>query len=326
MKALQSVTALEKCGPSEQCASPLFSTPYHHHSNEISSGGKPAATTARTVEGAGLAHDAGNLLGALSLYSDLLALPGVLSDEYREYAKELKLLSERSWALIDRLINHAESAHGPTLVTESTVLPEVVDRCRGLLSKVVGRKVEISFGERAFQPVNVSAEAIERILTNLVKNAAEATPKEGVISVRVEGHADGCKTCCEGGRQRIVMTVRDNGCGMSNADVRKLQRSVSVPYAGGRGLGIRVVRELLAMSGGCLNIDSQLGVGTVASVEWYEMTNTVSEKGCVPGRCPCKTKPERQAARDTVGLSGRRINDSKKTGGIPAKRAVAMAS
>ncbi len=29
------------------------------------------------AEGAGLAHDAGNLLGALSLYSDLLAMPGV---------------------------------------------------------------------------------------------------------------------------------------------------------------------------------------------------------------------------------------------------------
>ena len=42
------------------------------------------AVVAGVAEGAGLAHDAGNLLGALSLYSDLLAMPGVLHEEHRE--------------------------------------------------------------------------------------------------------------------------------------------------------------------------------------------------------------------------------------------------
>ena len=51
-----------------------------------------AAAVAGVAEGAGLAHDAGNLLGALSLYSDLLAMPGVLNEEHREYANELRLL------------------------------------------------------------------------------------------------------------------------------------------------------------------------------------------------------------------------------------------
>src|SRR5438270_13334274 len=47
-------------------------------------GGEAAASIVGVAEGAGLAHDAGNLLGALSLYSDLLAMPGVLNDEHRE--------------------------------------------------------------------------------------------------------------------------------------------------------------------------------------------------------------------------------------------------
>src|ERR1700734_3369448 len=54
------------------------------------------------AEGAGLAHDASNLLGALSLYSDLLGMPGVLHEEHRGYAAELRMLSDRSWAMIDR--------------------------------------------------------------------------------------------------------------------------------------------------------------------------------------------------------------------------------
>src|ERR1700751_4922889 len=69
--------------------------------------GGDEAAIAGVAEGAGLAHDAGNLLGALSLYSDLLAMPGVLNDEHREYANELRMLSDRSWAMINRLVNHS---------------------------------------------------------------------------------------------------------------------------------------------------------------------------------------------------------------------------
>ncbi|HWZ00885.1 MAG TPA: hypothetical protein VNX17_07390, partial [Edaphobacter sp.] len=132
-----------------------------------------AAPVAGVAEGAGLAHDAGNLLGALSLYSDLLAMPGVLNEEHREYATELRMLSDRSWAMINRLVNHSRSGLPAKVKAEISVLPNVVDRCRGLLSRVAGRSVEISYGVGAFQPVRVPVEAVERILTNLVKNAAE---------------------------------------------------------------------------------------------------------------------------------------------------------
>jgi hypothetical protein len=91
---------------------------------------RPVAGVALVAEGVGLADDAGNLLGALSLYSDLLAMPGVLHEEYKEYAAELRLLSERSWAMIERLVNYAQGEQEAGAAT--TVLPEVVERCRGL--------------------------------------------------------------------------------------------------------------------------------------------------------------------------------------------------
>ncbi len=145
------------------------------------------APAAGVAEGAGLAHDAGNLLGALSLYSDLLAMPGVLHDEHREYANELRMLSDRSWAMINRLVNHSRTGLPAKTQAQISVLPTVVDRCRGLLSRVAGRTVQISYGVGAFQPVGVPVEAVERIATNLVKNAAEATPWVGAISIHVEG-------------------------------------------------------------------------------------------------------------------------------------------
>src|SRR5947209_15810090 len=103
---------------------------------------KPVTRGLRVAEGAGLAHDARNLLGALSLYSDLLAMPGVLSEDHKEYAAELRLLSDRSWALVERLVNHTQTAEG-----ESTAVADVLARCRGLLSRVAGRRVEIACGQ-----------------------------------------------------------------------------------------------------------------------------------------------------------------------------------
>jgi signal transduction histidine kinase len=213
------------------------------------------------AEGAGLAHDAGNLLGALTLYSELLAMPGVLHEEHRAFAGELRLLSDRSWAMINRLVNHARGEREAD-ESEVVVLPELVERWRGVLSRVAGRPIEVSYGAGAYELVSVRAEAAERILTNLVKNAAEATVGAESIAVSVEGVLDG-------GRRLVVMTVRDRGCGMSDSAVERLMRVGGISSASGRGIGFCVVRELVAMSGGCLNVRSEVGVGTSISVEWY---------------------------------------------------------
>jgi len=229
------------------------------------------AAIAGVAEGAGLAHDAGNLLGALSLYSDLLALPGVLHEEHKEYANELRMLSDRSWAMIDRLVNHARAGRPVKVQGEFSVLPDVLDRMRGLLSRVAGRTVEISFGVGAFQPVRVPVESVERILTNLVKNAAEATPWVGAISIHVEGVRRQAEDEGEEPLRQVVMTVSDRGCGMDQAAVRRLMQTGGISSTNGRGLGFRVVRELVAISGGALTIESQPEVGTSICVEWSAM-------------------------------------------------------
>jgi signal transduction histidine kinase len=262
MRAMQSRIALEII----ECKEDLGQVAaLHHRSRALELGCdehptvcQPLSQFSQLAPGAGLAHDAGNLLGALRLYSQLLAMPGVLHEEYKKYATELQLLSERSWAMIDRLVNHAQNvAEGEV---SATVLPEVVERCRGLLDKIAGRKVEILWNAGGFQPVNVPAEAVERIVTNLVKNAAEATLGEGVILVSVKG-------LMASGVRRVVMTVSDSGCGMSAATLKTL-RDGGMSRVAGRGIGFRVVRELAATSGGCLEIASEPRVGTSVSVEW----------------------------------------------------------
>lgn len=258
MQAMQSSTAWRPAGRSGQFKALRQLTQTMGFVNQDKATAQEMVGAVGVAEGAGLAHDVGNLLGALSLYSDLLALPGVLREEHRAYAAELRLLSERSRAMLSRLVHQAQAGRVGRPETSGTVLPEVVERCRGLLSKVAGRTVAVSYGTGAFEAVNVPVESVERILTNLVKNAAEATPWAGAIAVSVEGAAG-----------RVMLTVSDQGCGMDGATVRALTEGAGIAPAGGRGLGFRVVRELVAISGGCLSVESQVGAGTTISAEWY---------------------------------------------------------
>ena len=70
-------------------------------------------------EDAALAHDACNLLSAVSLYSELLNSPGVLDHPHRHYADELKLIAVRSQVLIDRLMRLRSSTDAGLSVAAS---------------------------------------------------------------------------------------------------------------------------------------------------------------------------------------------------------------
>jgi hypothetical protein len=155
---------------------------------------RPAASVA---DGAGLAHDAGNLMGALGLYSALLSRPDVLRPEHRHYAEELTLLSQRSRALIDRLLVGSESlpATAPAATTEDVPTKNsgpsrrtadrpadagscdphwVLDQLAPLLRSLAAPH-ELSLhssGPRTTLPF--SAEILERIAVNLVCNATQA--------------------------------------------------------------------------------------------------------------------------------------------------------
>jgi signal transduction histidine kinase len=171
---------------------------------------RPSLPCPAIVHGEGLLHDARNLIGALGLYCDLLSMPGVLKQEHRHYAEEVRLLGARSAAMIQQLMGHADRAQGPAVCSwlskspkspdvkpnveakwTSTATPKpvisaanpvslrsIIERSAGLLGRVAcGRTVEISYGVAAAVPVRVEEETVERILVNLVRNSAAALAK-----------------------------------------------------------------------------------------------------------------------------------------------------
>jgi len=248
--------------------------------------------------GAGLAHDAGNLIGALGLYCDLMSRPGVISPDFQHYLTELRHLAVRGESLIERLLHLDWEQFGVTVANSAPaadavagamnklpygVHPCVVDpavaleRLRGLLTRLVGGAIELMVDIRYRELLlPMEEESLERILVNLARNAAQAMPEGGYLRicwrmVLPQDETDGMQEL-----PRLVLSVQDTGCGMSEDRAKLLsgagRRSQSAMRAGSaakrHGLGFSIVRELVEQAGGELKICSHPGAGTLVEMTW----------------------------------------------------------
>jgi nitrogen-specific signal transduction histidine kinase len=224
------------------------------------------------AEGAGLAHDAGNLLGALSLYCDLLEAPGVLDARHRHYAAELRLIYERSGALLSRLLHltpdhldtrtvHLSPATGKAAPLHQTPA-ETLRTLAPLLSSMAAPYAHVTIEVAPRLPhIELSAEALERITVNLVRNAAEAIHTAQLAG----GHIHVCLNVVAG---RLRLSVEDNGPGMPPALAAAFLHPAPLPPGTSRGFGHRNVHELADATGGRLGIHVRPGRGTTLCLEW----------------------------------------------------------
>jgi signal transduction histidine kinase len=108
---------------------------------------------------------------------------------------------------------------------------------------------------RDLAPVFADRAHIERVLANLVTNAARATPKGGNISVTAADRAG-----------QVAISVADTGRGIPAEYLRRIfEPFVQVPDVppGGGGLGLAISRRLIEAHGGQITVQSEPGRGAV---------------------------------------------------------------
>ncbi|SCH70513.1 Alkaline phosphatase synthesis sensor protein phoR [uncultured Clostridium sp.] len=98
---------------------------------------------------------------------------------------------------------------------------------------------------------------IERCIINLVGNAVKFTPKGGLIEVLIEDLGD-----------KVKIVVKDNGIGISeenqNIIFDRFNQVVdkNSEQKGGSGLGLTITKQLIALHGGYIYVNSKVGLGS----------------------------------------------------------------
>ena len=141
-------------------------------------------------------------------------------------------------------------------VTATDVRPVIEDVKRGAQA----RGVTISAQLPGHVPlVLADAAVLRRVLENLVGNAIDAVDgRSGSVSITAQVE----NAAAAGNIPMLKLTVSDSGKGMTEEEMRRAFDDFFTTKAGGTGLGLSVVRRLVADVSGILRVESEPGKGT----------------------------------------------------------------
>lgn len=226
-------------------------------------------TTAMGVLAGGVAHDLNNMLTPVLGYAEMLLddLPDL--PDQRHAVQQIIQAGNKAKNLVKRLL--AMGRQQP-LAVQALDLNRVVLDFESLLRKGLRNDVRLDL-DLADRPMAVLADRgqLEQILLNLTQNAQDSLAVGGrlVMGTRdrvLAGGEPGLPPDLEGGRY-IVLTVRDNGSGMTPDTLEHLfEPFYSTKGERGTGLGLAVVHGITRQHGGHIQVTSKLGGGSVFTI------------------------------------------------------------
>jgi putative PEP-CTERM system histidine kinase len=191
-------------------------------------------------------HDLKNVASRLSL--TMQNLPGYFDNaEFR--ADALRLIGE-SVAKIDSTIARLSSLKQIEIKPVQTDLNALLETVLKEFERSTRSALEREF--RPLPAVPIDPEQMQKVATNLVMNAYDATGGEGNIRVETSTHD-----------HQVIFSVVDNGCGMSRKFIEKtLFRPFSSTKKRGMGIGLFQSKIIVEAHHGRIEVDSEEGKGT----------------------------------------------------------------
>jgi signal transduction histidine kinase/CheY-like chemotaxis protein len=141
-------------------------------------------------------------------------------------------------------------------------LRPVLDSCLNLAWSEIRGRARLVRDLAPVPPVLGNEARLAQLCLNLVVNAAHAMPPghpdEHELAIATRTRADG----------RVVVEVRDNGCGIADADLPRIFDPFFTTKApgGGTGLGLSICNAIVAAMGGDIEVESAVGRGSTFRV------------------------------------------------------------
>ncbi len=244
----------------------------------------------------GIAHDFNNLLTVIIGNSEALA-QDLGEGELGELAGLILTTGERAADLTGRLLTFARKQ---SLIPRAVKIGDLVDGLLPLLRRAVPDGIELKLPAR-FSARSVYADPgqLEMALLNLVINARDAMPCGGRIDISSENILVSKNSLRHGELQPglyVVLSLRDNGIGMSAETVERAFDPFFTTKGPGRGsgLGLSMVYGFARQSGGQVEISSRLDKGTTVRL-FLPATSEVS-----PEVAAASQVPDNRGAGETV--------------------------
>lgn len=192
-------------------------------------------------------HDLKNAAASLNLMLKNLPVhfddPDFRADALRGVGNTARRIDD----MIARFSALRQRTEGSRVDTDlNEIISEALDRVHDMPN------VELTRELQPLPTILADREQIQSVVTNLVLNARDAVGTGGRIQVRTE-HREG----------RAILSVKDNGCGMSERFVKdSLFRPFQSTKKKGLGIGLFQSRAIVHAHGGGIHVETEVGRGT----------------------------------------------------------------
>ncbi len=243
---------------------------------------------------ANMSHELRTPLNAIIGFSEIIkneVFGPVGRKEYYEYARDIYDSGKKLLNVINEILDVSRIEAGERQLNEGVIdLQKTVKTCLDLIApKVQDSKLIVNnlVGPDAPRLIGES-HAVKQMLMNLLSNSVKYTPDGGRITIGAEVDTAGS----------LRLSVTDTGIGLTEAEIEKALSAFGQVNGAemsraesGAGLGLTLVKSLVSLHGGALELFSQKGVGTTATLVFppKRVSNYVPPSGS--GYAPAKTPP-----------------------------------
>ena len=202
------------------------------------------------------------ILGYNQLMKSLLTEPKQL-----DYQKKIEQSGKLLLSIINNVLDMARIESGNMKVDENfEIVGEVVDEILSTFSSEAEEKgIHLSSSMQVtHKNILCDSTKIRKIYVNLVSNAIKYTPSGGNITITVEE-----LPCEKEGYMKVKSEIKDTGIGMSKEYLPTLfepfsrEHNTTTGKVGGTGLGMAIVKKMVDLMGGSIEVDSEPGKGTI---------------------------------------------------------------
>ncbi|MGP1395870.1 MAG: ATP-binding protein [Inquilinaceae bacterium] len=234
---------------------------------------------------ASMSHELRTPLNAIIGFSEIIereTLGPIGSVKYRGYAKDIRDSGQHLLDLINDILDLSKIESGVDELHEEPIeIAKVVDSVRMLVKERARQgELDLVFDHSDHLPhLQADERKLKQMLVNLLTNAIKFTRPGGRIALTV-------RSSIEDG---FVFQVSDTGIGMAARDIPKALSKFGQIDGGlarqqeGTGLGLSLTAALVELHGGSLDLQSEIGVGTRATLR-FPATRIVQ----VPSPLPAK--------------------------------------
>ncbi|UCD84150.1 MAG: HAMP domain-containing protein [Deltaproteobacteria bacterium] len=206
-----------------------------------------------------VAHEINNPLTTVLTNTCLLLEKAEGSDPRREDYQEIVTETERCRDIVKGLLDFARQSRGEKSPVN---LNKVLTKSISLLeNQAAFRDIQI---KRDFQDtlplIMADANQLQQVFMNMLLNSAEAMPDGGeisVVSARINGE-----------NKSIAVSLRDSGYGIPADKIQSIfEPFFTTKGRQGSGLGLAVCYGIISRHGGTIDVESEVGKGTVFTIK-----------------------------------------------------------